>query len=39
MPWARSIRREEIKQVLENCKLRFQYLLTSDEVIETAVQR
>ena len=28
---------EEIKQVLENCKLRFQYLLTTDEVIETAV--
>ena len=29
---------EEIKQVLENCKLRFKYLLTSDEVVETAVQ-
>ena len=29
---------EEIKQVLENCKLRFKYLLTSDEVIATAVQ-
>jgi carbamoyltransferase len=29
---------EDIKQVLENCKLRFKYLLTSDEVIETAVQ-
>ena len=29
---------EEIKQVLENCKLRFKYLLTSDELIETAVQ-
>lgn len=28
---------EEIKQVLENCKLRFKYLLTSDEVIRTAV--
>ena len=28
---------EEIKQVLENCKLRFKYLLTTDEVIETAV--
>jgi carbamoyltransferase len=28
---------EEIKQILENCKLRFKYLLTSDEVIETAV--
>jgi carbamoyltransferase len=29
---------EDIKQVLENCKLRFKYLLTSDELIETAVQ-
>jgi carbamoyltransferase len=29
---------EEIKQVLENCKLRFRYLLTSDEVIESAVR-
>jgi len=29
---------EEIKQVLENCKLRFRYLLTADEVIETAVR-
>ncbi len=28
---------EEIKQVLENCKLRFRYLLTSDELIGTAV--
>ena len=27
----------EIKRVIENCKLRFRYLLTSDEVIETAV--
>jgi carbamoyltransferase len=27
----------EIKQVLENCKLRFQYMVTTDEVIETAV--
>jgi carbamoyltransferase len=27
----------EIKQDLENCKLRFHYLLTADEVIETAV--
>ncbi|MBV9506293.1 MAG: carbamoyltransferase [Acidobacteriia bacterium] len=27
----------EIKQVLENCKLRFQYLLTTDELIATAV--
>ena len=30
---------EQIKQVLENCKLRFRFLLTSDEVIETAVAR
>jgi carbamoyltransferase len=30
---------EAIKRVLENCKLRFRYLLTSDEVIETAVAR
>jgi carbamoyltransferase len=29
---------EEIKQVLENCKLRFRYLLTTDELIDTAVQ-
>ena len=27
----------EIKQVLENCKLRFHYLLTSEEMIDTAV--
>ena len=29
---------EDIKQVLENCKLRFKYLLTSDELIASAVQ-
>jgi carbamoyltransferase len=29
---------EEVKQVIENCKLRFRYLLTSDELIETAVR-
>jgi carbamoyltransferase len=29
---------EEIKQVLENCKLRFRYLLTTGELIDTAVQ-
>ena len=29
---------EEIKQVLENCKLRFQYLLTAEKLIETAVR-
>jgi carbamoyltransferase len=28
---------DEIKQVLENCKLRFRYLLTTDELIEKAV--
>src|ERR1039457_6337669 len=27
----------EIKQVLENCKLRFHYLVTTDEVISSAV--
>jgi carbamoyltransferase len=27
----------EIKQVLENCKLRFHYLVTTDEVIDSAV--
>ena len=30
---------EQIKQVIENCKLRFRFLLTSDEVVETAVAR
>jgi carbamoyltransferase len=29
---------EEIKEVLENCKLRFHYLLTADELIDTAVR-
>jgi carbamoyltransferase len=29
---------EQIKQVLENCKLRFRYLLTTEELIETAVR-
>lgn len=33
-----SYTQEEIKQVLENCKLRFRYLLTSDELVETAVR-
>ncbi|MCS6951378.1 MAG: carbamoyltransferase C-terminal domain-containing protein [Bryobacterales bacterium] len=28
---------EEIKQVLENCKLRFRYVLTADELISAAV--
>jgi carbamoyltransferase len=30
---------EEIKQVVENCKLRFRYLLTGDELIDAAVER
>jgi carbamoyltransferase len=29
---------EEIKRILENCKLRFRYLITNDELIETAVR-
>jgi carbamoyltransferase len=29
---------EEIKQVLENCKLRFQYLRSSDELLASAVR-
>ena len=32
-----SFQAEEIKQVLENCKLRFRYLLTTGELIERAV--
>ena len=27
----------QIKQAVENCKLRFRYMLTTEEVIETAV--
>ncbi len=30
--------REHIKQVLENCKLRFQYLMTDEELVDTAVK-
>jgi len=30
---------EEIKRVLENCKLRFRYILTTEETIETAIQQ
>jgi carbamoyltransferase len=30
---------EEIKRVIENCKLRFRYLLTTDELIDDAVRR
>jgi carbamoyltransferase len=29
----------DIKQVLENCKLRFRYLLTTDEIVDTAVDQ
>jgi carbamoyltransferase len=29
---------EEVKQVLENCKLRFHYLMTTDEMVERAVR-
>ena len=29
---------EEIKQVLENCKLRFHYLQTTEELVDTAVR-
>jgi carbamoyltransferase len=29
----------EIKQVLENCKLRFHYLVTADEVIQSTVEQ
>lgn len=28
---------EQIKQVIENCKLRFRYLVTTDDIIDTAV--
>ena len=34
-----EFRAEEIKQVLENCKLRFRYIVTSDEMIAAAVQQ
>lgn len=30
---------DEIKRVLENCKLRFRYLLTTDELIDKAVEQ
>jgi carbamoyltransferase len=30
---------EEIKQIVENCKLRFRYVLTTDELIDDAVTR
>lgn len=32
-------RSEEIKQVLDNCKLRFRYLLTDAELVASAVER
>lgn len=31
--------REEIKRILENCKLRFQYLMTDERLIDTAVRK
>lgn len=31
--------REQIKKVLENCKLRFRYLMTDKELVDTAVKR
>src|SRR5438552_11259812 len=34
-----SFSAEEIKQVLENCKLRFRYLLTTEELVDTAVKQ
>src|SRR5262245_14279532 len=34
-----SFSAEDIKQVLENCKLHFRYLLTTEELIETAVSQ
>ncbi len=30
---------EDTKKVLENCKLRFRYLLTTDEIVDTAVEQ
>jgi carbamoyltransferase len=30
---------EEAKKVLENCKLRFQYMLTTGEIVETAIRQ
>jgi carbamoyltransferase len=35
--WGPGYTAEQIKQVLENCKLRFRYLLTAEELIDTAV--
>jgi carbamoyltransferase len=32
-----SFTAEEIKRVLENCKLRFRYILTMDETVDTAI--
>ena len=33
-----SYEKEEIKQVVENCKLRFRFLLTTDELLDAAVE-
>jgi len=30
---------EEVKKVLENCKLRFRYLITADELIDSAIEQ
>jgi carbamoyltransferase len=37
--WGPSYSPEQTKQVLENCKLRFRYLLTAGELIDTAVEQ
>jgi carbamoyltransferase len=34
-----SFQAEEIKKVLENCKLRFRYLLTTEEIVDRAVEQ
>ena len=34
-----SFQAEEIKRVLENCKLRFRYMLTIEEMIDSAVEQ
>ena len=36
--WARAMTAEQIKQVLENCKLRFRYLMTTEELLDRAVR-
>jgi len=34
-----SFSAEEVKKIIENCKLRFRYLLTTEELISSAVQQ